>query len=169
MKIIIYFFILFILFSTNIRAEIAYIDLNYILNTSNVGKSLNNHIKELHSKDLAKFKEIEINLIEKEKLIIAQQNILENNDFKKKLSILSSEVQKYRADKKAFTEELNKIKIEKTKEILAVLNPLITNYVDSNSISIVLPKKNIIVGKKNLDITDEIIKLLNENINLLKI
>ena len=168
MKIIIFVFIFFNLFITNIRAEIAYIDLNYILNTSNVGKSLNNHIKELQSKDLAKFKEIEAKLIEKEKLIIAQQNILENNDFKKKLSILSSEVQKYRADKKAFTEELNKIKIEKTKEILAVLNPLITNYVDSNSISIVLPKKNIIVGKKNLDITDEIIKLLNENINSLK-
>ena len=88
MKIIIYFFILFYLFSTNIRAEIAYIDLNYILNTSNVGKSLNSHIKEMQSKDLAKFKEIEIKLIEKEKLIIAQQNILENNDFKKKIIYL---------------------------------------------------------------------------------
>ena len=50
---------------------------------------------------------------------------------------------------------LNKIKIENTKKILKILNPIITNYVDENSISIVIPKKNIIVGKKNLDITDK--------------
>ena len=30
-----------------------------------------------------------------------------------------------------------------------------------------MPKKNIIVGKKNLDITDEIIKLLNNKIKKL--
>ena len=56
---------------------------------------------------------------------------------------------------------LNKIKIENTKKIFEILNPIITNYVEQNSISLVIPKKNIIVGKKNLDITDEIIKLLN--------
>ena len=58
-------------------------------------------------------------------------------------------------------------KIDNTKEILKILNPIITKYVDSNSISIVLPKKNIIVGKKNLDITDQILKLLNKNIKKL--
>ena len=38
--------------------------------------------------------------------------------------------------------------IKNTKEILELLNPIITNYVESNSIIMVLPKKNIIVGKK---------------------
>ena len=50
------------------------------------------------------------------------------------------------------------------KEILELLNPIITNYVESNSIIMVLPKKNIIVGKKNLDISDQIINLLNYKI-----
>ena len=30
-----------------------------------------------------------------------------------------------------------------------------------------MPKKNIIVGKKNLDITDEIVKLLNDKVQSL--
>ena len=58
--------------------------------------------------------------------------------------------------------------IEKTKEILKVLNPIIAKYVDLNSISLVIPKKNIIVGKKNLDITEQIIQLLNNDIKKLK-
>ena len=64
-------------------------------------------------------------------------------------------------------DNLNKFKIDNTREILKKLNPIITNYVDTNSISIVLPKKNIIVGKKNLDITDQILNLLNNKINKL--
>jgi len=64
-------------------------------------------------------------------------------------------------------DELNKFRMDKTKEILKVLNPIITEYVELKAISIVLPKKNIIVGKKNLDITNQIIKILNKNIKTL--
>ena len=62
---------------------------------------------------------------------------------------------------------MNKFKLDNTKKILEILNPIITNYVDRNSISLVMPKKNIIVGKKNLDITDEIVKLLNDKVQSL--
>ena len=69
--------------------------------------------------------------------------------------------------KKSSLKKLNKIKIDNTKKILEILNPIIKNYVDKNSISLVMPKKNIIVGKKNLDITDEIVKLLNDKVQSL--
>ena len=46
-------------------------------------------------------------------------------------------------------------------EILQVLNPLLTNYVDTNKITLVIEKKNILVGIKTLDITDKIIQILN--------
>ena len=69
--------------------------------------------------------------------------------------------------KKSSLKKLNKIKIDNTKKILEILNPIITNYVDKNTISLVMPKKNIIVGKKNLDITDEIVKLLNDKVQSL--
>ena len=65
--------------------------------------------------------------------------------------------------KKNSENELNKIRIENTKKILEILNPIITNFVENNAILIVLPKKNIIVGKKSLDITNQIISLLNNS------
>ena len=168
MKKIIFFLFLLNVITLNASAQIAYIDINFILKTSDVGKSLNLYLEELKKKDLIKYKKIESDLVKKEKELIAQQNILNKEEFQKKLSSLTSEVQKYRSDKKSSVDELNKFKIEKTKEILGILNPIITKYVDSNSISIVFPKKNIIVGKKNLDITNQIIELLNKNINKLK-
>ena len=167
MKKIIFLFFILNFFTSNCLAQIAYIDINLILNTSKVGKSLNLFIKKIQNEDLNKYKLIESELIKREKELISQQNILQKEQFQSKLTKLTTEVQKYRSDKKMSLEKLNKIRIDKTKEILNVLNPIITEYVDSNEISIVLPKKNIIVGKKNLDITEQIITLLdNKNFKL---
>ena len=43
-----------------------------------------------------------------------------------------------------------------------LLNPLLTNYVDKNGIILVVEKKNILVGIKSLDITTNILNLLDE-------
>ena len=96
--------------------------------------------------------------------MIAQQNILDKNEFQKKLNILSEEVKKFRNDKKVSQDEINNIKIINTKKIIRLLNPIVKNYVNDNSISLVVPKKNIIIGKKNLDITDKIVDLLNKQV-----
>ena len=167
MKKICILIILFNLFSSNLRAEIAYIDISFILNNSNVGKSLNIHINKIKNVNSTKYKDIEDDLIKKEKTLIAQQNIINKDEFENKLKLLAEEIKKYRFDKKKSEDILNKIKIDNTKKILNVLNPIITKYVESNSISIVIPKKNIIVGKKKLDITNQIIKLLNDDIDRL--
>lgn len=165
-KIIIICFFLQII-SNNTYSQIVYIDINLILNKSDVGKSLNNHLKSINELNIKKYKEIQNEIITKEQALLAQQNIIEKSDFDKKFNQLSNEVQKYKSDKNKSIEKINNIKLENVKKILNVLNPIITNYVNENSISLVIPKKNIIVGKKNLDITEIILKLLNEKIKTL--
>ena len=166
-KFLIIIFFIFNIFTFNAYSKIAYIDIKIILNESNVGKSLNTHLKSLNSEYSKKYTKIEKELLEKEKTLLAQKNIIEKNEFNKKIRNLSDEINKYKNDKKLSTDKLNKIKIENTKEILRILNPIITNYVENNDISLVLKKTNIIVGKKDLDITEKIIKLLNGEINKL--
>ena len=146
---------------TNIKAEIVYIDLNFIINNSTLGKSLNKHINELNKINEEKFKKTEIELLKKEKSLASQQNILDKNEFEKRFKELSLDVKKYRSEKKISLDKIKKTRIENTKKILEIINPLITKYVNENAISLVIPKKNIVVGKKNLDITDEMIKLLD--------
>ena len=76
-------------------------------------------------------------------------------------------------DYQIFRNDLKKkITIEKkkySKEILLILNPLLTKYVDSNNISLVIEKKDVLVGAKSLDITNNILSIFNEktkNLNL---
>ena len=159
--------IIFLFNSFNTYAQIVYIDVNYILNSSEVGKSLNIYIKKIRDENIISYKEIEDQFIKKEKQLLAQKNIMKKEEFNEKLTILSNEINIYKSEKKSSLNKLNKIKLDNTKKILEILNPIITNYVDRNSISLVMPKKNIIVGKKNLDITDEIVKLLNDKVQSL--
>ena len=161
--------ILIILFTSSVNAEIAYIDINYILNSSRVGKFLNTHIEKKQLEYKKKYNKIENDLKNKEKTLIDQQNILDKEDFDNKLKKLTLEVQKFRTDKQSSYDSLKQFQINNTKEILKILNPIIAYYVDLNSISIVIPKKNIIVGKKNLDITGQILTLLNDKIEKLNL
>ncbi len=165
MKIYLIILIFFFKFS-NVFAEtkIVYIDINFILNNSIVGKSLNQYLKSFEDKHLKKFNEIEEKLLLKENNLISKKNIIEVTEYNKNFDQLKKEVKNYRVERKKSNDQINKIKIESTKKILTFLNPIVTNYVEENSISVVLPKKNIIVGKKKLDITNIIINILNDNV-----
>ena len=156
------FFIFFNFSQTIAYSKIVYIDINLILNKSEIGKSLNKYLQEINKKNIESLKKLENDLKNKEEVLISQKNILEKNEFEKKLNSLSIEVKDYRSEKKKLQDKLNNIKIENTQKILELLNPIITDFVEKNSISFVLPKKSIIVGQKKLDITDRIIILLNE-------
>ena len=103
-------------------------------------------------------------MIKKESNLISKKNIINEIEFNNNFKSLKQEIKNYRLDRKKSNDEINKIKIESTKKILLFLNPIVKKYVEENSISIVLPKKNIIVGKKNLDITNIIINILKDKV-----
>ena len=84
MKVLIYFFLFFKILTVTVNAEIAFIDINYILNNSDVGKSLNSHLDKINKKHIQTFQKIENALIKKEKVLIAQQNVINELEFKKK-------------------------------------------------------------------------------------
>ena len=46
--------------------------------------------------------------------------------------------------------------------ILKNINPILTNYAKENNITLILEKKNILVGVKTLDVTNVILNLLNK-------
>ena len=66
--------------------------------------------------------------------------------------------------KKILIMKQKKKKIKYTKEILQTLNIIISKYVEENSIQIVFSKKDIVIAKKDLDITDPIMNLLNNQL-----
>ncbi len=144
--------------------KIAYIDINYILSNSEVGQSISKHINNIKEKKFNNLKLIEKQLSEKEESLIKKKNIIEKSEFEKEINSLKKEIAEYRNNKKNINIEIEKKKLSYTKIVLNNLNPIISKYVEENSITIVFPKKNIIIAKKSLDITKPIIDLLNTKI-----
>ena len=144
--------------------KIVYIDINNILVNSTVGQLISKHIQNIKENKNKEFSAIEKKLLDKEKDIIQKKNIIETKEFEEQVILLNKEVTEYNVKKKRFNKEIDEKKIKYTKIVLKSLNPIISKYVEENSISIVFPKKNLIMAKKDLDITNIIMVLLNEEL-----
>ena len=144
--------------------EVVYIDMSYILSNSNHGKSI---LYELEKKNKNNIKELELKekiIKDLEKNISNQRNILSKNEFEKKINDLKNKVKVFRNDKDKLVKEFNNLKNNEIKNFMKNVEPLVSEYIKTNSINIVLDKKNVIIGKKDLDITYEILEVVNKNI-----
>ena len=80
--------------------KIAYIDIDYIVKNSLAGKSITEIIEKNNQINIKKFNDIEAKLKSEEKEIIAQRNILNEEEFQKKINILKEKISDYRNQKK---------------------------------------------------------------------
>ena len=144
--------------------KIAYIDIDYIVKNSLAGKSIAEIIEKNNQVNIKKFNDIETKLKSEEKEIIAQRNILNDEEFQKKINILKEKINDYRNQKKNEINNLNNQRFKLTKKLLDELNPLLANYSTEKSLAMIVDKKSIVIGKKNLDITNDILKQLNNTL-----
>ena len=149
--------------------KIVFVDMDRLVSVSKPGSSIFKQLKDINNKNLNFLKNEEKKFKEQEKKLIAQKNIITEDDFTNKVEKLRSEINDYNLDRKKMIEEFNKLKVENTNNLLKQINPILTKYSKENEISIILQKKDLIIGKTELDITDEIIKIINVEIKEFKI
>ena len=63
----------------------------------------------------------------------------------------------------------NKKKLESSGKLIETIRPILAEYSSKNSISLILEKKNVIIGKSELDITQDILKLIDKKITKINI
>ena len=163
---------LFLIFFTLSYAEeqkIVYLNVDKIMQQSIAGKSIKKQLENLYNKDLEKFKKNDEILKNKEKKIIAQKNILNQEDFQKELSSLRKEIINFQKEQVKAREDINKLRIGATNKLISQLSPILQEYAKKNSVSLILQKKNIVMGKKEIEITDEILEITNKEIKNIKI
>ena len=160
---------LFLINPVNSDEKILFIDMDKVISTSNPGLSILKQLKNINNKNSTILNKEENQLKEKEKKLITQKNIISEADFQNKVNELKSEVNMYNINRNKMIEKFNQLKVENTNNLLKLINPILTKYSNKNKISIILQKKNLIIGKSELDITDEIIKIINNEITDFKI
>ena len=142
---------------------ISYVDMDLLMNSSEAGKNISLELTAIHKKTTAELKKIEEELKKEEADLIKQKNVISNEEFEKKLSILRNKASDYQKQRKKFNDSINKKRLSATSELISLIQPILAEYANNNSISIIFQKKNIIIGKTELDITEDILKILNEN------
>tara|TARA_B100000780_G_scaffold37627_1_gene23481 strand:- start:2648 stop:3178 length:531 start_codon:yes stop_codon:yes gene_type:complete len=165
-------FIFLILSSSNLfiaSANIVYLDINTILNKSEVGMSVNNQIKSIQKKNSLKKEKIEKKLLIDQKSLAAKKNILDQAEYKKKIIIFKNEVTTHKQKQNKFFQELSNKKLAATQNMLNQINVILAKYSEEKKLQLIIQKKNIIIGKKELDITDDILKIVNQNMKKIKI
>ena len=164
--------ILFYLIQFNIvtaKTNIAFVDLDKIISTSKPGLSVIKQLKEINLKNTVKFDNDAQKLKKKETKLISQKNIISETDFQSQFNKLKLEVKDYNTNRNKIINDFKKLRIINTNKFLKLINPILVNYSNINSISVILQKKDLVIGKSELDITDEIINIINSDINEFKI
>ena len=156
-------------YSLSEENKIVYIDMDLLVSKSLAGKSINDQIKSQNKNNLEKFKKIESDIKKEDEDISNKKNILSEDEYKKMVSQLNKKIKNYRVMVSENVDKNNKLKISATKKLIKKLNPILSDYSEKNSISIILQKRDIIIGKNSLNITDDIIKILDENVKEIKI
>jgi Skp family chaperone for outer membrane proteins len=169
-KILLAFIIIFLTtFSKNIAAEeIRYIDFSKVLNESKAGATAQISLKKKFKSEAEKFKKQDENLRKAEQDIIAKKKLVTTEEYKKKVKELREQVAKLQKDKKKSFNDVSKLRNNSRNALLKELNPILLDYMKENKVDLVLDKKTIILGNKNLEITSDIIKILNTKVQTLK-
>ena len=159
--------LIFILFFFNLNLayannDIAYMNLQYILSNSNIGIHYNKLLLKSENENKKKLEKLQSVLKANEQEINNKKNILKKEELNQKIKSLNNSLIQFKKTRENLNNELLKKKKKYTQEVVKILNPILTNYVENNSILIVFDKKNIVVGKKTLDITNDLIILLNK-------
>ena len=123
---------------------------------TNLNNSEKLKIEELHKQ--------EQNLKNEENKILSSKNLISEDQLKTDIETFKKKLSKYKVLKEDEISKLKEIRNQEVTNLLNSINLIIETYMNENSISIVIDKKNIYIAKKEYDITNNLIELINKNI-----
>ena len=92
--------------------KIAFIDLNFIMNNSEAGTSINTFIKNLSEEKNNDFQVIENEIKKDENELISKKNIIEESIYNQKVNEIRKRINDYKLERQNFNKNLNEKKIK---------------------------------------------------------
>ena len=164
---------LILLFAINFQtlsfAEVPhFLDFKYILNQSQAGKNAQKMLKTKLDNGIKKLEEKEKKIQEEEKKIVAQKKIISPEEYKNKVSELRNKVSSLQKERNNLLNDVAKQRTKARNELLKNLNPIIKDYMVEKKIRMVIDKKSLLLADDKLDITKDIMALLNNKLKSIK-
>ena len=93
--------------------------------------------------------------------MIKQKNIISEDDFKKQLNDIEKEIKEFNKKAKVRNEEIVEIKKKVRSNFIQELRKILSEYSAKNSIQLILEQENVLIGSNKLNISDEILKIVD--------
>ena len=158
------FFISSITFNVFAENKIVYVDMDLIISNTNAGKEILKKLSIDENKKNEEFNIKEKNLKNEENKILASRNIISEEQLNINIREFQDTLRNYKKLKSEEVKKLKKIRNDEIMNLLNLINPIIQEYMQNNSISIILDKKNIYIANKNHDISNNLIELINKKL-----
>jgi len=162
-------FLLLIYTHASAEQKVAYLDMKFVLNNSKAGKGAQDFLQESFKENQKIFLDKENALKKKESDLIVQKTVLTKEEYQKKTNDLRKKVIDYQSQRRTSLEKITTQRAEARQKLLEKLDPILKTYVKENDISLIIDKKNVLMGNTNLDITNIIIEKLNKELPSLNI
>ena len=143
--------------------------MDYIINNSLAGKSIIEKLNKKRLKNIEKFKKDEEKLKSEEKKIISQKKVVSAEEYKKKVTDLRLKVSNLQKDRNKLLESVANQRAKARAELLKNLNPIIKDSMSEKNIRMVIDKKSMLLADEKLDITKDILKILNTKLKSIKL
>tara|TARA_B110000037_G_scaffold220972_1_gene290378 strand:+ start:917 stop:1438 length:522 start_codon:yes stop_codon:yes gene_type:complete len=171
-KISIFFlsFILFfnIIFTAHSTDNIVFLDLNRVIKESKPGASLIKKFEDIKKKNIDFFISSEKMLKDEELKIISQKKMLSNEVYKSKIVEFQNKVSKYNFEKSQKLKNFDIDKVKSYEKMMNLITPILTEIAEQNSYLMIFKKESLIIGKTELDITNDVIIVVNKKIDNVK-
>jgi len=161
----------FVLICTYSQAEqkAVYIDMKYVLNNCKAGKAVQDYLAKTFKDNQKKFLNMEEKLKEEETNLLGKKNDLSKEDYMKETDALRKKVMDYQTTRRVSVEKIAKQRSDARNKLLEEITPILEAYTKENDISLVIDKKNLVMGNSDLDITKIVIEKLNTALPSIKL
>ena len=144
--------------------KIVYVDMNSLINSSKAGTSINNQMKKILDKNNSEYQSLEKKLRQEEKDLLNKKNVLDPNKYKDEVNIFKNKINKLKIERNKEIEDIQKRNVKAKNELVNIVTEILAKYSAENQIKLVLNKESIILGIKTIDITNEILTLLDKKV-----
>tara|TARA_B000000532_G_C18772461_1_gene364612 strand:- start:106 stop:627 length:522 start_codon:yes stop_codon:yes gene_type:complete len=149
--------------------NIVYANLDILINKSNVGQKIIKHFSDKNNDLNDELKKIEKKIKDQETSLISQKNILQPEEYAKKVKNLNNEIKNFNQDRITKIKKINNEREEVLKSFQTEINKILKSFAENNNIDIIMSSNQMLIGKSNLDVTNDLQKIINNKIKSFEI
>ena len=161
-KFLLIFFIFFISINTSNSKETAFIDIDYVIANSNIGKKVLENINKLDKKNIENLKKKNKSLMDLEIAIKNKKNVISEEAYNEEVVLFKKKIKDFNNEKNQLVKNFNDFKKKEIENIFKKISPIINDYMEENSVNVLLDSKNIFMGSKKSNLTEDILNKINK-------